>query len=80
MTTTFFFFLGFIILLLGGGYTVTRKYDYTPKNALMKKSSDLNALPTLPFPSKLKLLFLLPNTLYRFMQITNTPRSLCPLS
>ena len=44
MTTTFFFFLGFIILLLGGGYTVTRKYDYTPKNALMKKSSDLNAL------------------------------------
>ena len=44
MTTTFFCFLGFIILLTVGGYTVTRKWDYTPKTALMKKSSDINEL------------------------------------
>lgn len=44
MTTTFFYFLGFIILLVGGGYTITRKWDYTPKTALMKKSSDINEL------------------------------------
>ena len=44
MTTTFFYFLGFIVLLTVGGYTVTRKWDYTPKTALMKKSSDINDL------------------------------------
>ena len=42
--TTFLYFLGFIALLVGGGYTVTRKWDYTPATALMKKSSDINQL------------------------------------
>ncbi len=42
--TTFLFFLGYIALLLGGGYAITRKWDYTPTTALMKKSSDINQL------------------------------------
>ncbi|MBQ9231348.1 MAG: TPM domain-containing protein [Prevotella sp.] len=42
--TTFIYFLGFIAILVAGGYGVTRKWDYTPGTALMKKSSDINQL------------------------------------
>lgn len=42
--TTFIFFLGFIACLIGGGYAVTRKWDYTPYTALMKKEVDVKDL------------------------------------
>mgnify|MGYP002855898255 FL=1 len=42
--TTFIYFLGFIACLLVGGYTVTRKWDYTPYTALMQKTMDVKDL------------------------------------
>ena len=42
--TTFIYFLGLIACLIGGGYAVTRKWDYTPYTALMKKELDVKDL------------------------------------
>lgn len=42
--TTFIYFLGFIVILVIGGYTVTRRWDYTPTTALMKKTTDVKEL------------------------------------
>lgn len=44
MTTTFIYFLGFIALLIGGGFTITRRWDYTPYTALMQKTMDIKDL------------------------------------
>lgn len=42
--TTFIYFLGFIACLLVGGFSVTRRWDYTPYTALMQKTMDVKDL------------------------------------
>lgn len=44
MVTTFIYFLGFIAILVGGGFTVTRRWDYTPYSALMRQEMDVKDL------------------------------------